>query len=235
MRNSLSLIAFCAARFLLIPEPVAADGYKHIASRIAKTARVLKRKQLAVLEFPYIDGHAGNGSRIVQERLTTLLAKQRDIRVVERTSMDRLLGEIALGYRGLLDHNSAYRLGKILDVDAVLTGSLIELPNQRIEINARLIHIPDGAILAAVESWVKREWDEPENNPHPVPSPSWFKDLTNEFADAFHPEGDKNKYRGTVELPSIPEAPYPVVPATAEFKDTLQTDISALLDYLNRR
>ncbi|MBI4386556.1 MAG: c-type cytochrome [Elusimicrobia bacterium] len=167
-------------------ESSAAGPYDSIASTLEKAFGQLKRRRVAVLAFPSIDGRSNPGSKAVQERLTTVLASRKNVQIVEREAMDALLDEIALGYKGVLDPSSSYRLGRILDVDAVVTGTLTPLRDRKVEINARLISIPEGLVLAAAESWTAADWPEPDNSGEK--GEPRFEDLLGPLARTFHSE-----------------------------------------------
>jgi len=161
-----------------------ADGLDRVAARMAAAAKTLKRRRIAVLQCPYVDGRSSEGSRLVQERLTTKLAAYHDLEVVERASLGQMIDEITLAQRGLLDSRASYEFGKILDVDAVVTGTLLELPNGKIEINARLIRIPDGLIIGAADGMVRRTWADAASSFRPWNPLQWITAL---FAA---PDGD---------------------------------------------
>ncbi|MDD5303571.1 MAG: FlgO family outer membrane protein [Elusimicrobia bacterium] len=171
-----------------------ADGYDRIAGKIAVAAKGLKRRRIAVLQFPYIDNRNDIGSRVVQEQLMIKLVAYRELQVVERASLGQMVEEITLSYRGLLDSRASYQLGQILDVDAVLTGTLVELPNRQIQVNARLIRIPDGLILAAVESLVKRTWQDGSAPPDPPSLQKWVGNIFGPASSNIHQEDDINKF-----------------------------------------
>lgn len=179
---------------LLAPGSAMADGYDRIAGKIAVAAKGLERRRIAVLQFPYIDNRSDIGSRVVQEQLMTRLVAHQELRVVERAALGQMVEEITLSYRGLLDSRASYQLGQILDVDAVLTGTLVELPNRQIQINARLIRIPDGLILAAVESLVKRTWEGGSAPPDPPSLQKWVGNIFGPANSNVHQEDDINKF-----------------------------------------
>ncbi len=64
--------------------------------------------------------------------------------------VDKLLGEIKLGQTGLVDPDTAKKIGKLSGVDAVVTGSITDLKSY-IAINCRLIDTQTGTIFAAAK------------------------------------------------------------------------------------
>jgi hypothetical protein len=104
----------------------------------------------------------------VAERLTTLIVDQGKAQVVERALLDKALGEIQLGMTGVLDPATTQKLGKVLGVSAIVTGTLIDLEENRTEVNARLIQTETGAILAAASTRLRRTWNDLPRPPAPA-------------------------------------------------------------------
>lgn len=145
---------------------VYASSLKSVAKDLAKGMSSFKSKRIAVLPFPYHDGGISSGSSIVSERLTTLLVGRKGISVVERALLDKMLSEMKLENTGVTDAASTQKIGSVLGVDAIVTGTLIDLENGETEVNARLIRTETGEILAAATTRVDRTWkDLPQ---HPV-------------------------------------------------------------------
>ncbi len=192
--RSLVLIGAFVLSSLLAVRTAEADGLDRVAARMAAAAKTLKRRRIAVLACPYVDGRASEGSRLVQERLTTKLAAHLDLEVVERASMGQMIDEIALEQRGLLDPRAAYEFGKVLDVDAVVTGTLLELPNGKIEINARLIRIPDGLIIGAAGGVLRRTWADAASPFRPWNPLQWLAALFAPPDDGAQNQEDPSRY-----------------------------------------
>lgn len=148
-----------------------------LSQRLARGANSLKNKKVAVLTFPYHDGKLSSGSSIVSERLTTLLVGKRGIRVIERRLIKQLLAEKKLSETGLINPESLKAMASVLNVDALVTGTLIDLGGGQTEINARMILADSGEVLAAAQEIIARTWkDEPAaprvKEPVEPPSPT---------------------------------------------------------------
>ena len=137
-----------------------ANGYNKIAKTIAKKCANLENKKIAIVGFAYVDDRTSPGSTIVSERLTTLIANNHDIEIVERQLLNKVLEELKLQAAGILDVNSANQLGKILNVSAIVTGTLMDLSKNEVEINARLIDVSNGSIRGVARTKVKKEWED---------------------------------------------------------------------------
>jgi TolB-like protein len=126
-----------------------------------------QNKKIAVLPFPYTNGDISSGSSIVAERLTTQLAQRPEVQVIERSLLSKVLGEIKLEESGVIDPASMHQVGHVLGVGAVVTGTLIDLENQKTEVNARLIDAESGAVLSAATERIDRTWTD---LPRPAPA-----------------------------------------------------------------
>ncbi len=142
-----------------------AESLQTVAKRLSKGLEPLKPKRIAVLHFPYHNGDVSSGSSIVSERLITLIVERGDTEVVERALLDKTLGEIRLGMSGMLDPSTTQKLGKVLGVKAIVTGTLIDLEEQKTEVNARLIDTETGSILAASTARIRRTWTDLPRRP----------------------------------------------------------------------
>ncbi|MDE2491314.1 MAG: hypothetical protein KGM24_10730 [Elusimicrobia bacterium] len=153
----LVLLALAAVR----PAPARADEYERIARVLARDARDGGKTRLAVLPFQELAGDGGSDGKVVAERLLDPLAAQRGVEVVERAMLDRVMGEQKLENSGIADPDTIEALGRILGADALVTGTVIELNDGRVEVNARLIDAGSARVLAAVETRVERDWNRP--------------------------------------------------------------------------
>lgn len=148
-----------------------ADAYNYLAGKISKGAKQLTNKKIAVLPFQYYDGRKSPGSTIVAEYLTTKIVEQGKLQVVERTLLNKVMEEMKLGKSGIIDQETTKEIGKILGVEAIVTGVLIEedggdgfKKTETVDINTRLIKVETGDILVASSKKINKTWeDEPES------------------------------------------------------------------------
>jgi TolB-like protein len=147
---------------------VQADPLNSVAKALAKGTKALESRRIAVLLFPYEDGNLSSGSSIVSERLTTLLAQRKGVQIIERSLLANVLGEMKLEESGVTESSGAAKLGGVQNVDAVVTGTLADQGDDVTVVNARLIQLPTGTILAARSAEIERTWPDPPQPP-PVP------------------------------------------------------------------
>ncbi len=131
-----------------------------MAKDLAPGIRSLEKPKVALLAFPYHDGRESNGSSIVSERLTTQMAELKGMRIVERALIAKIMEEHHLSASGLIDPTSAKKWGKILGVDVIVTGTLIDLNNGKTEVNARALNTETGEVVAATRALVEKIWND---------------------------------------------------------------------------
>src|SRR5215216_1403721 len=126
------------------------EGISDLAVQISAKATQVQKKKIAVLPFHELDGRTTVLGAYLAEELITDLFNQGGREIVERAMVDRLLGEIKLGQTGLVDPETAKKIGKLSGVDAVVTGTITDLKSY-IAINCRLIDTQTGTIFAAAK------------------------------------------------------------------------------------
>jgi TolB-like protein len=134
-----------------------AGSFKHVAKELSRGAGQDGVVRVAVLPFtPTDDSRAQDGSNIA-ERLITQLVRQGRVKTIERGLLRQVMEEHYLARTGIVDTATLRRLGGILSVDALVTGSFVTLGSE-VKVNARLIDVETGVILAAVEETVAKDW-----------------------------------------------------------------------------
>ena len=113
-------IATCVMLATLVSSPaysqkILADGIKDLATQIATNVSKEKKQKIAILPFRELDGKPTILGTYVSEELVTDLFMIGGLDIVERTMLDRLLGEIKLGQTGVLDPDTAKRVGKVAE------------------------------------------------------------------------------------------------------------------------
>jgi TolB-like protein len=78
------------------------------------------------------------------------VAKHKTLQVVERDKLDMILKEQEYALSDLIDTNKAITVGKLLTVNHILTGSVIEMPNS-VVIFGRIINVETGEIESVAQ------------------------------------------------------------------------------------
>ncbi len=103
--------------------------------------------KIAVIEFSNLQGRTTHLGRYVAEELITRLFRSGEFEVIERQLLNRVLQEQELSLTGILDEASVVKLGKLLGVQAIATGTITDL-GKTVKINARLISTLTGKVFA---------------------------------------------------------------------------------------
>jgi TolB-like protein len=125
------------------------DGVNQLADQISKSMLEKQSKKIAIIDFSDLNGNVTALGQFLAEELTTqlfLLAPGK-FEVVERRQLLRLQEELALNQKGFIEEKSLKKMGQMLGVDAIVTGSMTDLGNT-VKINARLIGVESARVFA---------------------------------------------------------------------------------------
>ncbi len=141
----------------VLAQKVLAEGVEDLAGQIAASVAKEQKAKVAVLPFRELDGQqAMLGMFLAEELVTNLFARGLDI--VERTMLDRVLGEIKLGQSGVIDPETAREVGKVAGVDALVSGTITNLSSY-VALNCRLIDAQTGRVFAAAQVKIAKDAD----------------------------------------------------------------------------
>lgn len=155
-----SAVAALLAAFAFASPARASEDIKDLAKAVTSAAAARQVKRVAVVPFTAPRGAGSFSGAIVSERLVIQILARGELDLVERRFLDKVLEEQRLGVFGIMDQDTVKALGKVLGVDAILTGTIVELKGERVEINARLIHAETAQVLAADTVRVAKDWEE---------------------------------------------------------------------------
>ncbi|MBI5574513.1 MAG: hypothetical protein HY919_08210 [Elusimicrobia bacterium] len=129
-------------------------------------------KKIAVLEFK--DDRTDkekqkyqNPSKIIQEKLIAGLSKDGKFQIIERENIDKIIAEQKFQATGITDIETAVRIGKLANVDAMIFGSITQYgrtiyPRAKLNINLRVVDIETGTITSSIElRATKNNWIYP--------------------------------------------------------------------------
>jgi fibronectin type 3 domain-containing protein/TolB-like protein len=117
---------------------------------IANAARLEKPVRIAVFDFKNNNPDAENRGygEAISEMFITAFAKRPNFEVIERKQLKKVLDELYLDQSGIIDEETAKRLGKVLGIDVALAGGVAALGNT-IEVDLRLIDVETGKVVVA--------------------------------------------------------------------------------------
>ncbi len=105
-------------------------------------------KRIVVGQFSYNQSF-NQLTKNLQEKMVTSLTN-RGMQVVERDQLERVLKEQKLGYSGLVNMESAKKIGELLGAEGMLLGTINDMGNE-INLNGRLVDIGTGDAISASE------------------------------------------------------------------------------------
>lgn len=209
MKTTTALRAALAAWVLTLAASASAgDPYNGLARELRASAETGRVRRIAVLPFSPAGRPDAEGGLILSERLVSRLAGTGGLEIVERTLLDKVLEEQRLGTSGALDPRQAREVGRLLGVDAIVTGTFTQMADRRVEVHARLIDSHTARILGAATARVEKEWEEdqmpvgalwdvraPNTPKFPAPLvrlvPDPFRDAPNDSCSGWEEELDK--------------------------------------------
>jgi TolB-like protein len=118
-----------------------------LVTQIINTLSDNNKSKIAIIEFSDLEGNITNLGRYVAEELTTKMYRTNQFEVVERQLMNKLIQEQNLSLQGYIDIDTEVGIGKVLGVDAIVSGSITDL-GTNIKINARLISPESGKVFS---------------------------------------------------------------------------------------
>ncbi len=157
-RIALCIIGLC---MILVSLPGVAhasldDQISALSNQISTKMTEQKKHTIAVIEFSDLQGNVTNFGRFLSEELITKLFETGKFKVIERQLLDKVIEEQKLSLQGVVEPESAKKLGKILGVDAICSGTITDL-GQSLEINARLISTQTGEIVAVASTKIFKD------------------------------------------------------------------------------
>lgn len=161
MKRSSSLITIIG--FLISFYPLAhgaanlEEGTIDLANQISRSMQSTAKNKIAVIEFTNLDGSVTAFGQFLAEELITKLftVGGGKFEVVERSQLQKVFAELGFQMTGAVDENTVKKLGKVLGVDAIITGSITDLENS-VKINARMIGTETGRVFAVATTEVPK-------------------------------------------------------------------------------
>jgi tetratricopeptide (TPR) repeat protein len=124
------------------------DARQALANERAIDPQAAPPKSIAVLNFRNIGGNTGFDplAKGLADMVITDLSQVQSLTVIERSRMQVLVEEMGLGQSGLVDEQTAPRVGQLLGVKKILQGSFLDLAGGRLRLDA---YLADAAAQSA--------------------------------------------------------------------------------------
>lgn len=131
------------------------EGLQKIATDLATILEGGEIRKIAVVEFQDINGYpSAMGPFVVEELITHLfIVRPGQFEIVERRQLAKVLQEQKLTSTGLFDEETISQIGKILGIQAIVTGSITDLGSS-VRINTRAVAVETARVFAAASATV---------------------------------------------------------------------------------
>lgn len=143
MRPSRALLAAA----VLLAGCLGGDPYRRLAKELSAPLGPAKVR-IAVLPFRGLDSALNAEGEAIAERLLPHLYGRRGVELIERSRLQQVMSETALGATGALDGATATALGRLVGARALVVGTVSRAP-KGLELSARVVEVETGKLLAA--------------------------------------------------------------------------------------
>ena len=141
------------AASLLLPNFAGAQGYENeIQNLSAKMAQKIVnsgKSKIAVVDFTDLKGNVTELGRFIAEEFSVaLLESSQGFEVVDRTHLQSILKEHKLSETGLIDPQTARKLGQFAGVDALVTGTITPL-GESVRLAVKVLDVETAKVISA--------------------------------------------------------------------------------------
>ena len=129
---------------------------ENLTNQIVESLSHESKSKIAVIEFSDLNGNITEFGMYLSEELITRLFLTRKFDVIERQLLNQVISEQKLGMTGLIDDESAIAIGKLLGVDAIVSGTITDL-GVSLKVNARIIATETGSVFAVAATEILKD------------------------------------------------------------------------------
>ncbi len=148
---ALFLLVSALATRPAIAQKSLADGVDDLASKLAASYGKAKKGKVAILPFRPLEGGENLLGIYLADSLTNSFFNVGYRDIVERQMLDRAMKELKLQYTGMIDPESAKKIGKFLHANLVVGGTLSDLLG-KVEVTCRIFAVETGEIVAVAKT-----------------------------------------------------------------------------------
>ncbi|MEA3383318.1 MAG: CIA30 family protein [Campylobacterota bacterium] len=157
----------------------------------------IPKKTIAVMDFSLIGMKSSTIEKFALEDMITKLVQSGQYIVVERSKLDTILNEQKLADSGLLDEQSASKVGKLVSADIILTGTFSKRRNSW-NVNLRLVDVTTGIIISAINEKIGIKQFRPKQSKDTSNFTEDFEDMNFNkgwITKLINKNGSKSKYK----------------------------------------
>ncbi len=149
---AISLLAVVA----LTSTPLFTQDMKPLSSILSKSIATSGRKTVAVVDFTDLQGKVTELGRFLAEELSVdLVGDAKGFEVIERNQLKVILQEHRLSATGLIDPQTARKLGQIAGVEALVTGTITAF-GDTVRLSAKVLDTQTARMIGAATSDIPR-------------------------------------------------------------------------------
>jgi Ca-activated chloride channel family protein len=126
------------------------DHLENLFQEMALDLGMRKTGTIAISGFTTQDGRPSDLVTLINEMALVEVAKHQTLQVVERDKMEMILAEQKLALSDLIDTTNAIRVGHLLTVSHILTGTVLEMPGS-VVIFGRIINVETAEVESAAQ------------------------------------------------------------------------------------
>jgi len=156
-KTTLVLILLLAGRGAAA-QKILGEGVRDLSEQIATGLAKEQKHRIAVLPFRELYGQPTVLGAYLSEEMVTNLVQTSRLDVVERTMLDKILAELKFDQSGLIDPETAKRVGKFAGADAVISGTITDLATY-VAVNCRIVDGQTGRIFGAAQVKIVKDAD----------------------------------------------------------------------------
>jgi TolB-like protein len=127
----------------------------NLTDQIIKNISEQDKQKIAIIEFADLNGKVTQFGKYLSEELITRIYRTKKFSVVERQLLNKVIREQQLSVSGMVDPGSAREIGRILGVDAIVSGTVTDL-GDKLKINARIISTESGEIFGVAATSLEK-------------------------------------------------------------------------------
>ena len=140
----------------IIPDNSLDSQLENLTNQIVESLSHESKSKIAVVEFSDLNGNITEFGMYLSEELITRLFLTHKFDVIERQLLNKVLSEQKLGITGLIDDESAIAIGKLLGVDAIVSGTITDFVTD-LKVNARIISTETGKVFGVAGTKIVKD------------------------------------------------------------------------------
>ena len=139
----------------LIGKATISDELYELSYDLLKNTNKTKKISMA---FIALSSDANNKfiENYVTDALTQAVFECGNIKIIERSNLEKILSEQKFQASGIVDDSSAKSIGKIAGVDYVCYGDMKDI-GEEINVNARIVDVESGEVISISRTTVKKD------------------------------------------------------------------------------